>query len=86
MNYLLTISYDGKNYKGWQKQPSKKTIQAVLEASLKQIFNEDIKLIASGRTDTGVSALGQSASFISQTQIGEYNLKKIYKRDFTKRY
>ena len=75
MNYLLTICYDGTNYNGWQIQPNQKTVQGELELALKQIFKTEIKTTASGRTDTGVSALGQTVNFVSDLKFGEYSLK-----------
>ncbi len=75
MNYLLTICYDGTNYNGWQIQPNQKTVQGELELALKQIFKTEIKTTASGRTDTGVSALGQTVNFVSDVKFGEYSLK-----------
>lgn len=74
MNYLLTLCYDGSNYKGWQVQPNMITVQGELEKALKQVFKTDIKTIASGRTDTGVSALGQTVNFYSDVVYKEYPL------------
>ncbi|MEO0049739.1 MAG: tRNA pseudouridine(38-40) synthase TruA [candidate division WOR-3 bacterium] len=55
-NIRLTIEFDGTNYAGWQIQPKQKTIQGLLEASLKKIFGQDITVYGCGRTDAGVSA------------------------------
>ena len=74
MNYLLTLCYDGSRYSGWQIQPDQITVQGELEKALKQVFKADIKTIASGRTDTGVSALGQTVNFFSDTLFKEYSL------------
>ena len=62
-NYKLTISYIGTNYFGWQRQPKHISVQQVIEETLEKLFNEKIRLIASGRTDAGVHALGQVANF-----------------------
>ncbi len=62
-NYKLTISYIGTNYYGWQRQPKHITVQQVIEEALEVLFKEKIRLIASGRTDAGVHALGQVANF-----------------------
>jgi tRNA pseudouridine38-40 synthase len=63
-NYKLVIEYDGKNFFGWQIQKNtSKTVQETIEKSLKQILNKEIKITASGRTDTGVNALNQTAHF-----------------------
>ena len=60
---LVYIEYDGTNYKGWQTQPKKKTIQLELERCLKTIFKTNISIFGSGRTDAGVHALNQAAHF-----------------------
>ena len=74
MNYLLTICYDGANYCGYQIQPNLRTVQGVLEDALKQVFNCDVKTYASGRTDAGVSALGQTVNFVADKKFKEYSL------------
>ena len=55
--------YDGKNFYGFQRQKGLRTVQAVLEDAFCKYFNEQIKLVASGRTDAGVHARGQVCSF-----------------------
>ena len=62
-NYKLTIQYDGTEYAGWQIQENAKTIQGILSDSIKTILRENINLIGSGRTDSGVHAIGQVANF-----------------------
>ena len=61
--YKLIIQYDGTNFFGWQLQKNKRTIQGVLEETLKLILKSKsrIPIHGSGRTDTGVHALGQVA-------------------------
>jgi tRNA pseudouridine38-40 synthase len=59
----LLLSYDGSPYQGWQKQPGAQTVQGTLEAVLTQIYNEPIRTIGSGRTDTGTHAVGQVVHF-----------------------
>lgn len=54
MRYFFEIAYHGKNYAGWQNQANAITIQSVIENALSQIFRKETKIIASGRTDTGV--------------------------------
>ncbi len=64
MNYKLIISYDGSRYDGWQKQGNTdNTIQGKLEAILRSISGEEVELHGAGRTDAGVHAMAQSASF-----------------------
>ena len=62
-NYRLTISYDGTRFKGWQRLPGENTIQGRIEAALSDIFGQPIEIHGSGRTDAGVHAAGQVASF-----------------------
>lgn len=71
-NILLTISYDGTDFCGWQRQASSetqingvRTVQGEIEKALSQIHKTPTKLQGSGRTDSGVHARGQTASFFS---------------------
>ena len=59
----LLISYDGSDFQGWQRQPGASTVQGTLEHVLTQIYNEPVRIKGSGRTDTGVHAVGQVAHF-----------------------
>jgi tRNA pseudouridine38-40 synthase len=59
----LIISYDGTEYHGWQRQRAKITIQALIENVSQRLTGQVIKLQAAGRTDAGVHAIGQVASF-----------------------
>jgi tRNA pseudouridine38-40 synthase len=68
-NIKLTIEYDGTGYHGWQRQQNAPSVQAVIESALKKLTREDIKLVAAGRTDTGVHALGQVANFHTSANI-----------------
>ena len=62
--YRLTLSYDGSRYNGWQKQGNtKNTIQEKLETLLSRLTGEEVEVNGSGRTDAGVHAMGQVASF-----------------------
>jgi len=61
--YKIHICYDGYDYHGWQRQPRKKTIQGNLEKALSKITKKDIPILGAGRTDAGVHALAQVASF-----------------------
>ena len=77
MKYLIKFSYDGTNFSGFQKQPGKRTIQDELEKALKEVNNnEEVKLVATGRTDRKVHALSQYAHCIINVQITEKKLKK----------
>ena len=68
-NIKLTIEYDGKDFNGWQKQPNKLNIQGEIERVIENITGEKIDLIASGRTDAGVHAIGQVANFKTDSNI-----------------
>jgi len=63
MHILLTISYDGTNYAGWQRQENAVAVQQVLEEALSTLLNRSISISGASRTDAGVHALGQCASF-----------------------
>jgi len=69
MRYLITIEYFGKNYCGWQAQANKLSVQEAIEDALFTIYNQPIKLYGSGRTDSGVHALGQTAHFDAPATI-----------------
>ncbi len=68
-NIRLVIEYDGKDFNGWQKQPNKLNIQGEIERAIEVITGEKVDLIASGRTDAGVNALGQVANFKIENTI-----------------
>ena len=59
--YLLKIEYDGSSFHGWQKQKDCKTVQGEIELALYNLVGKDVKVIGSGRTDTGVHAYCQIA-------------------------
>jgi tRNA pseudouridine38-40 synthase len=65
----LLLEYDGTRYHGWQRQADADTIQEVLEQALARLTGETIPLIGSGRTDAGVHARGQVASFRTASAI-----------------
>lgn len=64
-NILLTISYDGTNFCGWQKQENQRTVQGEIEKALEIVHKTKIDLHGSGRTDSGVHAAAQAATFFS---------------------
>ncbi len=68
-NILLTIAYDGTTFHGWQKQPELRTVQGVLEQTMSRLFNREILLAGTSRTDAGVHAYGQRASFRTDINI-----------------
>lgn len=62
-NILLTIEYDGSGFSGWQRQPHARTVQGELERVLSRVCGCEISINGTSRTDAGVHALGQRASF-----------------------
>ncbi len=70
LNFKLLIEYDGSAFKGWQSQPSDRTVQGELEAALQQVTGgERVVVNGAGRTDTGVHARGQVASIKLETKL-----------------
>jgi tRNA pseudouridine38-40 synthase len=67
-NIKLTLCYDGTDFHGWQRQPGLRTVQQVLEEALAQLTGEQTTTTASGRTDTGVHALGQVVHFLTASR------------------
>jgi tRNA pseudouridine38-40 synthase len=64
----LDIEYDGSGFRGWARQPGLRTVQGELETALATVLREPVELTVAGRTDTGVHALGQVASFTVAAQ------------------
>ena len=62
-NWKVTVQYDGADYSGWQIQPDRITVQEEIEKALAQVYNQPCSVEGSGRTDSGVHALGQVFSF-----------------------
>ena len=71
-NYKIVIEYDGTNFVGWQQQENGQSIQSALQEALVKLSNEKVIIFGAGRTDAGVHAYGQVASF---------NLNKKIKTD-----
>lgn len=70
-NIKLTLSYDGTDFHGWQTQPGLRTIQETLESAIAKLTGEErVQVIASGRTDAGVHAVAQVASFQTTARHG----------------
>ena len=76
MRYKLTIEYDGTPFCGWQRQQGQLTVQEVLEDALKTALRQGVELTGSGRTDTGVHALGQVAHFDTDSAVDVYRLRE----------
>ncbi len=76
-NILLKIAYDGSGFHGWQRQPDKRTVQGHLETVLSRLFKTEIMLNGTSRTDAGVHALGQQASFKADVNIPVEKLARV---------
>jgi tRNA pseudouridine38-40 synthase len=76
VNIKLTIEYDGTNYLGWQMQPNGPTVQSVLEEAVSTFLRAPTRVTGSGRTDSGVHALGQVANFFCDRQPDLYRVQR----------
>ena len=68
--WKVTLEYEGTAYAGWQRQPDNPTIQAAVERALQDLTQREVAVVGAGRTDAGVHALGQVASFRSDRVMG----------------
>ncbi|HET7589374.1 MAG TPA: tRNA pseudouridine(38-40) synthase TruA [Solirubrobacterales bacterium] len=73
----LDIEYDGGGFRGWARQPGLRTVQGELETALTTVLREPIELTVAGRTDTGVHALGQVASFQTAAEVPGDLLRRL---------
>jgi len=78
--WKILLSYDGTGFHGWQVQPGRPTVQGALAAALEKMTGERVLPQGSGRTDAGVHALGQVASFALEAEIPEENLLRALNR------
>jgi len=75
-HFKLTIAYDGTDFHGWQIQANRPTIQGEIVSVLQQLTQEKIMLHGAGRTDAGVHALGQVASFRTQSGLSAQEFQR----------
>ena len=76
MRYFIELSYNGKNYHGWQIQPDVISVQEKLNSALSTIFQQDIQVVGAGRTDTGVHASQMFAHFdVDKNLKGDFAFK-----------
>jgi tRNA pseudouridine38-40 synthase len=78
--WKVTLAYDGTDFRGWQVQPGETTVQGELQAALGRVTGESPLPQGSGRTDAGVHALGQVASFTLEAPIPPQNLLRALNR------
>jgi tRNA pseudouridine38-40 synthase len=76
----LTIEYDGREFSGWAKQPGRRTVEAELERALGIVRREPTKLTVAGRTDAGVHAWGQVASYVGEP-VAAHSLNAVLDDD-----
>ena len=74
--FKLTIAYDGTEFHGWQMQGNKPTVQGEIVSVLRRLTQENVQLNGAGRTDAGVHALGQVASFRTQSPLSEMEFQR----------
>jgi tRNA pseudouridine38-40 synthase len=72
------LEYDGTDYRGWQRQADARTVQSVCEATLAQVLQVPVGIVAAGRTDTGVHARGQVVHFDHATRLGTSELRRAW--------
>jgi tRNA pseudouridine38-40 synthase len=74
--FKLILEYDGTSYHGWQVQPGLSTIQGILQDRLAALVGSPVAVTGAGRTDAGVHALGQVASFIADTRLNAVTVRR----------
>lgn len=72
----LRLAYDGTDYDGWQSQKSGRTIQDAVEAAVARLIGRKVRVLASGRTDAGVHAVGQVAAFRTNSALPPQVIRK----------
>jgi tRNA pseudouridine38-40 synthase len=75
-NHLIILSYDGTDFHGWQRQPEARTVQETVEEAIGRLSGSAVKLIGAGRTDAGVHARGQAASFKAALRLPDKEMFK----------
>ncbi|MFC1489618.1 tRNA pseudouridine(38-40) synthase TruA [Candidatus Latescibacterota bacterium] len=85
--FRLVVEYDGTGFAGWQVQPSQRTVQQEIETALEKILRHPVRVVAAGRTDAGVHAVGQTINFKTTSNIEISRMRKainsILPRDVT---
>ncbi len=87
MRYFIELSYNGKDYHGWQIQPESVSVQEVLERTFSTYFRQEIKITGAGRTDTGVHAAQMFAHMdcdpIEELEDAVYRLNSFLPKDIS---
>jgi tRNA pseudouridine38-40 synthase len=81
-NLKIILAYDGAAFHGWQVQPGCRTVQETVERSLEKILGHEVSVVAAGRTDAGVHALGQVVNFRTSSRIPEAGLLRALNDTF----
>lgn len=74
--YRIDLEYDGGAFHGWQVQPGRRTVQGEIERCLAILCREPVRVVGAGRTDAGVHALGQVASFDTTAELDVRRLRR----------
>ena len=77
---MLTVAYEGTGYNGWQVQPNGITVQSCVESAITKLTGETMRVLCAGRTDSGVHALGQVASFQTASEISPKRFRRGLQR------
>lgn len=75
-NICLTLSYDGTEYHGWQRQPNARTLEETFAGAVEKILDHEVKICAGARTDSGVHAMGQVVNFRTDKGLDRQSLTR----------
>jgi tRNA pseudouridine38-40 synthase len=75
-HFLLALAYDGADFHGWQRQTRPDTVQGVVESTLARVLQQPVRVAGAGRTDAGVHALDQKASFSATTRLAAHDVRR----------
>ncbi len=75
--YKIIVAYDGTDFAGWQVQPNQKAIANIIQNRFYDLFNQKICLVGASRTDSGVHAMGQVATFTTGIELEPHRLQHV---------